>query len=30
MGVLMASSFLRVAKVGVVAENTIGERNSEG
>lgn len=30
MGVLMASSLLRFAKVGVVAENTMGERSSEG
>jgi hypothetical protein len=30
MGVLIASSLLRLAKVGVVAENTIGERSSDG
>ena len=30
MGVLMESSFRRLAKVGVVADRTIGERSSEG
>lgn len=30
MGVLIDSSLLRVAKVGVVAESTMGERSSEG
>ena len=30
MGVLIASSFLMAAKVGVEAEWTIGDRSSEG